>query len=84
MRESSRGLGRALTEVVLETGQRVVGSARQSEQLSDLRATMKAVMFFLCTMEPLSHASNLTYLPFWQNVFSAEKVAEIGRANGVY
>jgi hypothetical protein len=41
MRESSRGLGRALTEVVLETGQRVVGSARQSEQLSDLRATQK-------------------------------------------
>jgi NAD(P)-dependent dehydrogenase (short-subunit alcohol dehydrogenase family) len=38
---SFRGLGRALTEVVLEAGQRVVASARQPEQLCDLRATDK-------------------------------------------
>jgi hypothetical protein len=38
---SSRGLGRVLTEVVLEAGHRVATSARQAEQLSDLRATHK-------------------------------------------
>jgi hypothetical protein len=36
---SSRGLGRALTEVVLGPGHPVITSARQAEQLSDLRAT---------------------------------------------
>jgi hypothetical protein len=64
--------------------QRVVASARQPEQLFDLHATMNAVIFFISTMEPLTRASNLPYLPFWQNAFSAEKVAEMGRANGVY
>src|SRR5260221_28029 len=38
---SSRGLERAVTEVVLEEGQRVVASARQPEQLADFRATHK-------------------------------------------
>ncbi|HEY3562539.1 MAG TPA: oxidoreductase [Kribbella sp.] len=33
---SSRGLGRALTEAVLATGDRVVGTARRPEQLDDL------------------------------------------------
>jgi NAD(P)-dependent dehydrogenase (short-subunit alcohol dehydrogenase family) len=33
---SSRGLGRALTETVLEAGHRVVATARQPEQLADL------------------------------------------------
>ena len=39
--ESSRGLGRALTEVVLGPGHRAVTSAQQAEQLSNLRATHK-------------------------------------------
>ena len=33
---SSRGLGRALTEVVLESGYLVVATARKPEQLADL------------------------------------------------
>ena len=33
---SSRGLGRALTEAVLEAGHQVVATARKPEQLSDL------------------------------------------------
>ena len=39
MTGSSRGLGGALSEVVLETGQRLVRSARQPEELSDVHAT---------------------------------------------
>jgi hypothetical protein len=38
---SSRGLGRALTEVVFEAGHRLVTSARQPSQFSGLRATHK-------------------------------------------
>jgi NADP-dependent 3-hydroxy acid dehydrogenase YdfG len=41
MTGSSRGLGRAFTEVVREAGHRVVASARQPEQLSDLGETHK-------------------------------------------
>ena len=41
IRGSSCGLGRALTEVFLETGHRVLATARQPEQLPDLRATHK-------------------------------------------
>jgi short-subunit dehydrogenase len=44
MTGSSRGLGRALTEVVPETGQRLVRSARQPEELSDVHANP------MCTM----------------------------------
>jgi NAD(P)-dependent dehydrogenase (short-subunit alcohol dehydrogenase family) len=36
---SSRGLGRALTETVLEAGHQVVATARQPEQLADLDKT---------------------------------------------
>jgi NAD(P)-dependent dehydrogenase (short-subunit alcohol dehydrogenase family) len=36
---SSRGLGRALTEAVLEAGHQVVATARQTEQLADLSKT---------------------------------------------
>ena len=36
---SSRGLGRALTESVLEAGHQVVATARQPEQLADLEKT---------------------------------------------
>jgi NAD(P)-dependent dehydrogenase (short-subunit alcohol dehydrogenase family) len=36
---SSRGLGRALTETVLEAGHQVVATARQPEQLADLGIT---------------------------------------------
>ena len=36
---SSRGLGRALTEAVLEAGHQVVATARQPEQLTDLGKT---------------------------------------------
>ena len=36
---SSRGLGRAVTEVVLETGHLVVATARKPEQLADLSKT---------------------------------------------
>jgi hypothetical protein len=51
--ESSRGLGRARTEVVLGAGHRAVRSAQQAEQLSDLRATHKNRMLTaapLCTI----------------------------------
>ncbi len=44
MTGSSRGLGGALTEVILETRRRLVGSARQPEELSDVHATP------ICTM----------------------------------
>jgi hypothetical protein len=44
MTGSSRGLGRAFTEVVPETGQRLVRSARQPEELSDVHATPMSTM----------------------------------------
>ena len=66
---------RSLTE--LKTPRGVVASARQPEQLFDLHTTMNAVMFFLPTMEPLTRASNLLYLPFWQNAFSAFDLLEL-------
>jgi NADP-dependent 3-hydroxy acid dehydrogenase YdfG len=50
---SSRGLGRALTEVVLEAGHRVVTSARQAEQLSDLRATHKNRLLTVAPLCPI-------------------------------
>ena len=62
----------------------MVASARQPEQFFDLHATMNAVLFFLSTMAPVTRASNLPYLPLWQNAFSAKTVAEMGRANGVH
>jgi hypothetical protein len=43
----------------------------------------ETVMFFLSTMEPLTDAANLRYLPFWQNAFSAERASEMGRTNDV-
>jgi hypothetical protein len=44
----------------------------------------ETVMFFLSTMEQLTHAANLPYLPFWQNEFAAETAAENGEANGFH